>query len=138
MELVTNREERVAPGAQLIAGERCLVVEAASPTGAPASRRRYVVSFAGVDDRAGADALRGAILRAEPLDDPEPLWVHELVGATVRTTGGEVAGRCTAVQANPASDLLVLDSGALVPLRFVVGRTAGELVVDVPPGLFEL
>jgi 16S rRNA processing protein RimM len=42
-----------------------------------------------------------------------------------------------AVQANPASDLLVMEDGNLVPLRFVVRREAGCIVVDVPAGLFE-
>ncbi len=43
----------------------------------------------------------------------------------------------TAVEANPASDLLVLDSGALVPLTFVVASEPGKLTVDAPPGLFD-
>ena len=47
---------------------------------------------------------------------------------------GTVAG----VLANPASDLLELDSGALVPLRFVVERSTGRVVVDAPDGLFDL
>jgi hypothetical protein len=39
---------------------------------------------------------------------------------------------------NPASDLLVLESGALVPLRFVVDVVAGvRVLVDVPEGLFD-
>jgi 16S rRNA processing protein RimM len=42
-----------------------------------------------------------------------------------------------AVQANPASDLLVMEDGNLVPLRFVLGREEGRLVVDVPAGLFD-
>jgi 16S rRNA processing protein RimM len=42
-----------------------------------------------------------------------------------------------AVQANPASDLLVMEDGNLVPLRFVVGREDRRIVVDVPAGLFE-
>jgi 16S rRNA processing protein RimM len=42
-----------------------------------------------------------------------------------------------AVEANPASDLLVLEDGALVPVRFVTGFSDGILVVDVPEGLFE-
>jgi 16S rRNA processing protein RimM len=42
------------------------------------------------------------------------------------------------VQANPASDLLVLDTGALVPVRFVVERLVDALVVDAPQGLFDL
>ena len=42
------------------------------------------------------------------------------------------------VEANPASDLLVLDSGALVPLTFVTSVDPNVRVdVDVPEGLFE-
>ena len=48
-------------------------------------------------------------------------------------------GVVRAVQDNPASDLLVLDSGALVPLTFVVGGPSDGVVhVEVPDGLFEL
>jgi 16S rRNA processing protein RimM len=44
-----------------------------------------------------------------------------------------------AVQDNPAADLLVLDTGALVPVVFVVdGPTDGVVRVDTPHGLFEL
>jgi hypothetical protein len=42
------------------------------------------------------------------------------------------------VQDNPAHDLLVLDSGALVPIVFVVEQRAGTVVVDPPDGLLEL
>jgi hypothetical protein len=31
----------------------------------------------------------------------------------------------------------VLSGGALVPLRFVVGREGGRITVDVPAGLFD-
>jgi 16S rRNA processing protein RimM len=42
------------------------------------------------------------------------------------------------VEANPASDLLVLDSGALIPLTFVTTVDANVRIdVDVPEGLFE-
>jgi len=30
-----------------------------------------------------------------------------------------------------------MDDGSLVPLRFVVDRAEGRLIVDVPAGLFE-
>ncbi len=43
-----------------------------------------------------------------------------------------------AVVANPASDLLELDSGALVPVVFVVDRAPGRIVIDPPAGLFEV
>jgi len=45
-----------------------------------------------------------------------------------------------AVEANPASDLLVLDSGALIPVRFVTSHdaAAGVVEVDIPEGLLDL
>ena len=47
-----------------------------------------------------------------------------------------------AVEANPASDLLVLDTGALVPLVFVVGQATGAdgvvVTIDPPAGLLDL
>ena len=74
---------------------------------------------------------------------PTRLFVHDLVGCRVVDADGIDRGRVEAVQANPASDLLVLDGGALVPLTFVVGGvetgTDGDVIrVDVPDGLFEL
>ena len=40
---------------------------------------------------------------------------------------------------NPANDLLVLDTGALVPVVFIVGTPSdGVLTVDTPDGLFDL
>jgi 16S rRNA processing protein RimM len=99
-----------------------------------------LVGFEGVGTREAAEALAGATLRAEPLPeaDAEGLWVHELIGTEVVGTDGENHGTVTAVEANPASDLLVLDSGALVPLRFVVSVEPGKLTVDAPEGLFDL
>ena len=51
--------------------------------------------------------------------------MHELIGSAVLDTAGAHLGTVTGVLANPASDLLELDGGALVPLRFVVDRAAG-------------
>ena len=85
-----------------------------------------------------ADALRDTVLMAEPIDDPDGLWVHRLIGAEVVDPAGTVVGIVGAVEANPASDLLVLDTGALIPLRFVVGQEPGRLVVDLPAGLLDL
>lgn len=139
VELVTNRSERVAPGAQLTAADgRPLVVGTASPTAASGGRQRWLVAFEGVGDRDGAEGLRGVVLTAAPLTDPDALWVHELVGSAVRDVAGASLGTVVAVEANPASDLLVLEGGGLIPLRFVVEHRPGELVVDPPDGLLEL
>ncbi len=97
------------------------------------------MSFVGIEDRSGAEALAGTVLRAEPLDDPDAMWVHELIGCEVVDDTGVARGRVEAVQENPASDLLVLEDGSLVPLRFVVkGPDEGRIVVEVPEGLFDL
>ena len=130
--LVTNRTERLAPGTVLSSDRGDLRVEASRP-----HQDRWVVAFEGVSDRDGADRLRGLVLRAEPIDDPDELWVHELTGAEVVDRAGRSHGRVREVEANPASDLLVLDDGRLVPLTFVVEHQPGRIVVDPPPGLLE-
>jgi 16S rRNA processing protein RimM len=133
--LTTTETSRVDVGSRLFAGGRVLVVEGSKPL-----HHRWIVAFEGLFSREDADVLAGAVLSAEPIDDdPDALWVHEVVGLEVVEADGALRGRVDAVQANPASDLLVLDSGALVPMRFVTGRDdAGRLVVQVPAGLFEL
>lgn len=130
--LVSDRVERVAPGSVLSTEAGPLEVVASSP-----HHGRYLVAFAGVTTREQADALRGTVLSAPPLDDPEALWVHDLVGRRVVAVDGTEHGVVVAVEANPASDLLVLDGGALVPLRFVVDRRPGTVVVDPPAGLLD-
>jgi 16S rRNA processing protein RimM len=132
--LTTDRVERVAPGSRLLAGDRWLTVVSSRP-----QSDRWVVHFDGIDDRTTAEGLAGRVLRAEPLTGTEDaLWVHDLIGREVVEAGGTRRGRCTAVVANPASDLLELDSGALVPAVFVVRLDEGSIVIDPPDGLFDL
>jgi 16S rRNA processing protein RimM len=133
--LTTNRDERVAPGARLYLdreGGQELVVLTSTPF-----MHRWIVAFDGVFDRNASESISHRDLYAEPLEDPDALWVHELVGKRVVDQHGTDRGEITAVEANPASDLLVLESGALVPMNFVTS-TADEVVnVDVPDGLFD-
>ena len=135
--LVTNRpDERMAAGTVLASARGDLTVEWAKP-----HQNRWIVQFEGVAGRDAAEALRDTVLSAEPLDDGEDddtLWVHELIGAEVVGVDGRSYGPVEAVEANPASDLLVLAGGGLVPLTFVVaGPTAGRLVIDPPAGLLD-
>jgi 16S rRNA processing protein RimM len=135
---VTNRLERAAPGAVMNAGDRVLVVESARP-----HHNHWLIRFEGVADRTSAEALRGAVLTASPLDRDVTLpsgefWVHELIDSRVVDTAGIALGTVVAVEANPAHDLLVLDGGALVPMTFVVDRRDDTIVVDVPEGLFDV
>jgi 16S rRNA processing protein RimM len=118
----------------LYAGDRELVVASARR-----HHNRWLLRFEGVDDRAAAEALTGAILLADEVEsEPGELWVHELVGRPVHDRTAGVLGTVVAVQANPAHDLLVLDGGALVPMVFVTDAAGDAILVDVPDGLLDL
>jgi 16S rRNA processing protein RimM len=134
--LTTSETSRVSPGSTLLADGRPLVVQSSRP-----HQTKWVTAFEGITSREAAEALRGTVLFAEGVvdDDPEALWVHELIGARVVDADDVERGVVESVLANPASDLLVLDNGALVPLRFVTGwRSRPEVIeIDPPVGLFE-
>ncbi len=131
--LITNATERLAPGAQLWAGDRRLEVRSSAP-----HQRRWRVTLDGVNTREAADGLAGTVLHAAPIEDAESLWLHDLIGAVAVLPDGRAVGVVEAIQDNPASDLLVLDTGALVPLVFVGELRDGRVQIDPPPGLLEL
>ncbi len=76
---------------------------------------------------------------APPIDDDDELWVHEMIGSRVIDQGGSERGLIEGVLANPASDLLELSTGFLIPLVFVsrVDAKARTVYVEVPDGLFD-
>jgi 16S rRNA processing protein RimM len=141
--LVTNRTERLSPGSELTCrpadaqGKPALSTRLLKVRSSRAFQGRHLVIFEGVHTREAADELREAVLLAPAVADPQALFVHDLVGCQVVEVDGTARGEVVAVQANPASDLLVMEDGNLVPLRFVVGRQEGRLVVEVPAGLFD-
>ncbi len=132
--LITDRTERLDPGASLRAGSQWVTVASSRPMGG-----RWLVHFDGIDDRTAAEGYVGRTLSAEPLapTDDDELWVHDLIGAQVIEVSGTARGECVAVVANPAHDLLELESGALVPVTFVVTCEAGVITIDPPDGLFD-
>ncbi|MEZ5253010.1 MAG: ribosome maturation factor RimM [Microthrixaceae bacterium] len=152
--LISDRLERVAPGSQLQTNRGVLTVVSSRP-----HQNRWIVQFEGVAGRTAAEELQGTVLSAEAIDDPSALFVHDLIGAHVVDADGIDRGVVRAVQANPASDLLVLDGDVLVPMVFIVGdveRADGGdggdgtdggdgggserrvVRVEVPDGLFDL
>lgn len=133
--LSSEPDVRLAPGATLDRGDggAPVRIESARP-----HQDKWLVRFDGVRDRSAADALRGVELFGDAIEDPDALWVHELIGATVVDTAGSTCGTVAAVVANPASDLLELDGGALVPVTFVTGWDEHRrLVIDPPEGLLD-
>lgn len=134
--LLTERAERLAPGAAVRVGHGWHTVSTARPVG-----DEWLVRFVGVDDRSAAERLAHLLLFAEADDSGAAegdLWVHDLIGRQVVDQHGAERGECVAVVANPGSDLLELASGALVPVVFVRGLRDGAIDVDVPEGLFDL
>ncbi len=112
---------------------------------------RLLVSFAGVTDRTGAEALRGLLLVADSdtspsPEDPDEYWDHQLVGLAAVSVDSEPLGMVEDVLHPPGGDLLVVRrKGAgelLVPFVQAivpeVDLAGGRLVVDPPPGLLDL
>ncbi len=135
--LTTNRHERVSPGATLICSGQDLKIVSSSP-----HQGRWIVHFEGVDDREAAEHLRGETLLAAPILDDSEVWIHEISGLPVYDQQGKLLGAVVALELNPASDLLVLDSGLLVPLIFLKDgdldyHKTGVLHVEIPEGLLE-
>ena len=134
VDLVSNRPDlRLAPGSVLSSSRGDLEVLTSTP-----HQNRWIVAFRGLEDRNAAEAYRDSVLTAEPVEgDDDTLWVHELIGSEVFDLAGRSYGPVEAVEANPASDLLVLSGDRLVPLVFVKTRLPGRVVIDPPPGLLD-
>ena len=132
--LSTDRAERVAVGTVLSSPKGDLTVLKSRP-----HQGAYVVAFDRIADRNAAETWRGTVLSAAPIDgEDDTIWIHELFGAAVVTPDGRTRGTVVGVEENPASDLLVLDNGALVPLVFVTAIVPNAVIeIDPPEGLFE-
>jgi 16S rRNA processing protein RimM len=133
--LTTELTERLAPGSVLATARGPLTVVASSP-----HQDRWIVRFEEIAGRDAAEGWRGVVLEAEAVDvelAADAFWVHELIGAEVVLVDGSPVGRVEEVEANPASDLLVLDTGALVPVVFITAQAPGRVTIEPPEGLLE-
>jgi 16S rRNA processing protein RimM len=134
VDLSSDRVERLAAGNTLLSDRGPLVVVAA----AVHQRTRFIVTFDRINTREEAEHWRGVVLSAPRIEDASVIWIDQLFGADVFDASGVHRGVVVDVEANPASDLMVLDTGALVPLTFVVEVDANRRVdIDPPEGLFE-
>ena len=129
--LSTNRTERLSPGSVISTQELKLNIKTSRP-----HQKKFIVHFEGIENREKADGLRGETLFAEPIED-ETIWAHELVGAEVIDQKGINRGLVASIVHNPASDLLELEDGNLVPLNFLTSYDSGKTIfVNTPEGLF--
>jgi 16S rRNA processing protein RimM len=110
----------------------------------------WLLGFEEIPDRTGAEGLRGTRLVLDPaeavtVDEDDDAWSEDdLVGLEVRDPTGLVVGRVSGLELGPAQDRLVvvLTDGVTAYVPFVaeiVPTVAPDhLVVDAPPGLFDL
>jgi 16S rRNA processing protein RimM len=109
---------------------------------------RFVVHFAGIDDRTAAEGLRGQTLTidvdpAELPEDPDEFYDHQLVGLNVKLEDGSLVGVIGEVIHLPSQDLLSVkregDTEVLIPfvLEFVpeIDIETKTVTITPPPGL---
>jgi 16S rRNA processing protein RimM len=131
VEVRSENPGRFEPGAHLFLEDgRELVVARSNEHG-----KRTFVTFEGVHDRTGAEALQGQLLVIPQTWLPElpegEYWPFQLIGCEVVTEGGRVVGTLTEVLPMPANDIWVAvdDAGeeTLIPaIRDVIIRVDPE------------
>jgi 16S rRNA processing protein RimM len=135
-----NPDRFVAGGPLLLEDGRSLVIARTHQHG-----KRLLLTFVGIEDRTGAQALAGRLLMVPEAwlpDLPEgEYWPHQLEGCSVTTESGRELGVVVDVIANPANDLWVAQDEdgkeTLIPaIRDVVAEVSPEakriLVRDIP------
>jgi 16S rRNA processing protein RimM len=132
VDLFSPHPQRVAQGARWYIADRWFVVDRCRAQG-----QRWLVSFVSLVDRNEAERITNRDIFAEPIDDPEVVWVHQLICSEVRDVAGVAHGRCIAVIDNPAHPIMELANGALVPTPFIVSHDGDTVVIDPPEGLFD-
>jgi 16S rRNA processing protein RimM len=137
-------DHRYADGTVLMTSENTTLTVATSKW----HSGRFVVHFAGVDDRNAAEALRGQTLTievdpAELPEDPDEFYDHQLVGLKVALEDGSLVGIIGEVIHLPSQDLLSVkregDTEVLVPfvMEFVpeIDLNSKTVTITPPPGL---
>jgi 16S rRNA processing protein RimM len=114
-----------------------------------AAKGVLIARLSGIDDRNGAEALRGLRLylarSALPPPEPEEYYHADLIGLEVVLGDGTPLGQVRAVHDFGAGDTLEIArpgaAPAMVPFTRavvpVVDLAAGRLVVEPPPGLLD-
>jgi 16S rRNA processing protein RimM len=106
-----------------------------------------LLKLAGIDERNGADRLRGLLVlidieHAVPLEAGE-FYLYQLIGLTVQTAEGETLGKLEEVLETGANDVYIVDSPrygeVLIPAtEEAIVKTdigAGVMTVKLPEGL---
>lgn len=107
----------------------------------------YSARLSGITTKEAADALRGVRLYVDRARLPEPdeneFYHADLIGLTVKDTGGSIIGTVKTVMEQGAGDLLEVQRAgadtALIPFTLEIVPTvdiaAGIIIIDPPEGL---
>lgn len=107
-------------------------------------QQHWYVTFVGITDRTGAEALRGVLLLGLPgTAEPEAWYPHELAGLRADHVDGRHIGEVTGLRHAPGHDLLMIKetAGGTTAVPFVsalvpeVDVPGGRVVLDPPRGL---
>jgi 16S rRNA processing protein RimM len=131
VEVRSDNPERFAEGARLFLEDgRELSVARSHRHGS-----RLLLTFAGVADRTGAEALHGRLLVVPESWLPElpegEFWPHQLEGCVVVTGSGRELGTIVEIVANPANDLWVARDAEGTETLIPALR---DVIVQVDPG----
>jgi 16S rRNA processing protein RimM len=109
---------------------------------------RYAVKFEGIDDRTGAEELRGNYLAVPDeeigLLSADQFFIHDLVGMSVQLKNGKVIGIVRNVLKTGGVDLLEVGDQGEILIPFTseicvdVSLEDRRITIDPPEGLLQL
>jgi 16S rRNA processing protein RimM len=148
VELHTDFPERFAPGVVVYLGEALdkVTISAARP-----HQGQMLLQFEGIDNREGAEALRGLwvfIPENEAVElEEDTYFVHDIIGLSVQTTSGQLLGTVTEVLFTGANDVYLVETPdephreillpAIADVVKEVDLEQGILTVEPLPGLLD-
>lgn len=148
VEPLSDNPERYAPGTILRLGPGLEEREVASSR---PHKGRWLVRFAGVEDRDTAEELRDAELFVDSSElpdlDPDTFWIHDLIGCRVVSADGDDVGEVVDVSggADGPGDWLEVDGDGdtnLIPMvrdwLVEIDIDEGRIVMQLPEGLLEV
>jgi len=135
---ISNVEERYEVGSQLIVDEnRVLEIVNVRP-----KKDHLIVKFSGLSTREDVEDLVNKVLYGEPLTEealePGEFFIHDCIGKQVVDSNGVKRGKAQKYIPNTSSDLLELESGVLVPFKFIDRIENGIIYLEEPDGLFDI
>ena len=135
---ISNFEQRYEIGSCLIVeDDKALEIEKIRT-----KKDHYIVKFLGFDTREDIEDLVNKILYAKKLDssvlEDGEFFVDECLDADVIDSCGIFRGKVQKYIENASSDLLELDSGALVPFKFISRIEDDTIYLKEPEGLFDI